>query len=319
MAQTTTRGGTRGESPAAVQIDTQDISQLEAGRQLLVQQLGEAHATEAALVTTLTAHIAMTPKGPYRNVLERHLQETKDQTQAIQERLGELGANRSIVAASFGLAQTVIGQALALSKGPIDMLRGRAGEEKLFKNAKDECATEALEIATYDGLEATARAIGDTRTAELAVAHREQEERMLKDLRELLPQLAEALVRAVAAGDGSYDVSTTGAAEGLRGVRDEVAGEAQELRDEVAGDAQELRDGVAARGKAAGKRFGRAAQGPQASDLPIAGYDKLTSAEIKTRLQGLSSEELDTIADYEGRNRNRRAILTRIEAERQTA
>jgi ferritin-like metal-binding protein YciE len=222
------------DTATTTKIDSEDIGQLEAGRMLVVQQLEEAHATEAALVTTLSAHISMTPQGGYRKLLERHLQETKDQAQAIQERLGELGAHRSIVASGFGLAQTVVGQALALGKGPIDLLRGRAGEEKLLKNAKDECATEALEIATYDALEATARAVGDGKTADLAARHRKQEERTLEGLRKLIPSLAEAYVRAVATGDPSYDVSRTGAADSARQVRDEVAGEAGELKDAAA-------------------------------------------------------------------------------------
>ena len=63
----------------------------------------------------------------------------------------------------LGVAETVVGQALALGKTPIDMLRGTGGEEKVLKNAKDACATEALEIATYTALERLARVVGDDR------------------------------------------------------------------------------------------------------------------------------------------------------------
>lgn len=295
------------------QIDTEDISQLEAGRMLVIQQLGEAHATEAALITTLGTHIAMTPEGPYRKILERHVEETKDHSRAIQERLGELGANQSLLSASFGTVQTLVGQALAIGKGPIDLLRGRAGEEKLFKNAKDECATEILEIATYDGLEATALAVGDAKTAKLAARHRAQEERMLSDLRNQLPKLAGALVRAVAGGDASYDPSTTGAAEGLRGVRDELVDEAEELRDDATEAAGKAAGRGKAAGKAAGKRVQRAAQGPSNGDLPIANYDKLTAAEVNSRLSRLSGDELRTVESYERRNRKRQTVLDRID------
>jgi ferritin-like metal-binding protein YciE len=213
MATTSTRNG---RTTAATTIDTSDLAQLEAGRRLIIQQLNEAHATEVALVTTLTAHISMTPKGSYRTVLERHLEETRQQTQAIERRLGELGAGSSIVATSTGLVQSLIGQVLALSKGPVDVLRGKSGEEKLLKNAKDECATEALEIATYDGLVATARAIGDETTAQLAERHREQEERMLADLRAHIPVLTQATVLAQAGGKPSYDLASTGAADTVK-------------------------------------------------------------------------------------------------------
>ena len=57
-------------------------------------------------------------------------------------------------------------------------------------NARDECATEALEIATYDYLEAAAKAADDAPTARLAAEHRADEERMLRDLRKLIPKLA---------------------------------------------------------------------------------------------------------------------------------
>ena len=160
MATTSNRGGN-----AAPTIDTSDLAQLEAGRRLVVQYLNEAHATESALVTTLTAHISMTPQGSYRTLLERHLQETRDQGEAIERRLGELGAGSSLIEAGTGLIESLIGQVLALSKGPFDLLRGKSGEEKLLKNAKDECATEALEIATYDSLIVLARAVGSSPTA----------------------------------------------------------------------------------------------------------------------------------------------------------
>jgi len=47
-----------------------------------------------------------------------------------------------------------------LAKTPLDLIRGTGGEEKVLKNAKDACATEALEIATYTALEHVARAVG---------------------------------------------------------------------------------------------------------------------------------------------------------------
>jgi ferritin-like metal-binding protein YciE len=181
-------------------IDRGDPAQLEQGRRVVVQQLEEAHATETALVTTLQAHITMTPAGAYKALLDRHLGETRSQAAALERRLGELGASNDVISAATGLARTVVGQALALTKGPIDMLRGAGGEEKLLKNAKDECATEALEIATYDALETAARAVGDAKTAKLARAHRAEEERMLAGLREQIPGLTRATVTARAGG-----------------------------------------------------------------------------------------------------------------------
>ncbi|MEA2125281.1 MAG: hypothetical protein QOI80_2063 [Solirubrobacteraceae bacterium] len=159
---------------------------------LLIKQLDEAHAMETALVTNLTAHAAMTTDKAYRKLLERHQQETREQVQNIDKRRAELGGNggRGLLSATAGLARDAVGQALVLSKGPLDALRTVNQQERMLKNAKDECATEALEIATYDALEATATAAGDAKTAKLAADHRKQEERMLADLRKQIGLLA---------------------------------------------------------------------------------------------------------------------------------
>jgi ferritin-like metal-binding protein YciE len=178
---------------------------------IVERYLAEAHATETALITTLQAHIAMTPGGSYKQLLERHLSETRRQAGTIERRLAALGAGSSPVTAAIGLVETVIGQALALGKGPIDLLRGGSREEKLLKNAKDECATEALEIATYDALEVVARAAGDEETVALARRHRAEEERMLAGLREEIPRLA-AAVTGEQAGPAEPAPATNGRA-----------------------------------------------------------------------------------------------------------
>ena len=188
-------------------IDRQDPAAFEAGREMLIQYLNEAHATEDALVRTLQAHVALTPRGPYRELLEHHLEETRGHARGLERRLSALGATSSLVDATLGLAQSVLGQMLALSKGPLDVLRGHGGDEKLLKNAKDECATEALEIATYDALETLARELGDTETARLAVRHRADEERMLAALRELLPNLTRAAAASRTGGKGEFRVT----------------------------------------------------------------------------------------------------------------
>ncbi len=162
----------------------------------LVQYLLEAHAMEQALVRTLEAHIAMTPSGAYRSLLERHLRETRDHAERISRRLADLGRNPTFAESLYGVGQWVAGQLIALGKTPLDLLRGGSAEEKLLKNAKDEAASEALEIATYDAIERLARIAGDDLTARLAADHRADEERMLAALREQLPRLTAAVVGA---------------------------------------------------------------------------------------------------------------------------
>jgi ferritin-like metal-binding protein YciE len=167
--------------PAAVPERTTGMD----SKTLILQYLDEAHAMETALVTNLGAHIAMTTDDDYRALLQRHLKETTAHAAAIDRRRKALGraGGRGLVSMATGTVRDLIGQALVLSKGPLDGIRTPDQRERMLKNAKDECATEALEIATYDALETVAKAAGDKVTAKLAADHRRQEERMLEDLR----------------------------------------------------------------------------------------------------------------------------------------
>jgi ferritin-like metal-binding protein YciE len=164
--------------------------------QKLIQYLDEAHATEAGLVRVLQSQIAMTPRGSYRTALERHLRETRDHARRIEARLGELDHGFNPIQAGIGLAETVVGQALAVGKLPLDLLRGHGGAEKVLKNAKDAAATEALEIATYAAIERLASAVGDDETAELARSIRADEERMLARVLDEIPKLTDAVAEA---------------------------------------------------------------------------------------------------------------------------
>ncbi|WP_051471240.1 DUF892 family protein [Patulibacter minatonensis] len=209
--------------------------------QKVVQYLGEAHASEVALTRVLQSQIAVTPRGTVRSGLEAHLVETKDHASRLRERIKELDAGRNPLQAVVGLTETVIGQTLALSKTPLDLVRGVGGEEKILKNVKDACATEALEIATYDALEALAKAVGDERTATLAASIRADERAMLDRLLGEIPALAKAVVRAEVEGDPSFDPTTTGAADAVKEVRDAVTGAADEASTAVKGRATKAR------------------------------------------------------------------------------
>jgi ferritin-like metal-binding protein YciE len=159
---------------------------------LILQYLDEAHAMETALVTNLGAHIAMTTDDDYRSLLERHLKETKGHATAVERRRKQLSRSGGpgLVTAATRTVRDLIGQMLVLSKGPIDGLRTHDQRERMLKNARDECATEAIEIATYDALETIAKAAGDKVSAKLAADHRRDEERMLSDLRATIVALS---------------------------------------------------------------------------------------------------------------------------------
>jgi ferritin-like metal-binding protein YciE len=278
----------------------------------IIQYLNEAHATEQALTRTLQAHIAMTPSGRYRSDLERHLRETGSHAKRVERRLGELAGERGLLQLGVGAIQSLLGQAIALSKGPLDLMRGVSGEEKLLKNAKDECSTEALEIATYISLEHLAHRVGDDKTAALAASIREDEERMLDRLSEHLPQLVDDAIRSELEGEQVYDISTTGAAQTARRTRRQVT-DAVESTTKRAGS--QARDSVRQARRVPGvARVEGEVKGAAASeaDLAIRNYDELNADEILTQLSALSQIELAKIDAYERKNANRSTVRRRI-------
>ena len=155
-----------------------------------------ASASPIPLVRVLQSQIAMTPRGSYRTALDRHLGQTREHSTRVSSRRHALGAGGNPVTAIAGAVESVVGQALALGKTPFDMLRGSGGEEKVLKNAKDACASEALEIATYTAIERLARAVGDDETVELAASIRSYEEKMLQRILREIPKLTDAVVDA---------------------------------------------------------------------------------------------------------------------------
>jgi ferritin-like metal-binding protein YciE len=247
--------------------------------QKIQQYLGEAHASEVALVRVLQAQIAMTPRGAYRSAVEDHLAETRDHATRVRRRLREVGsgANRTMVA--IGLAETVVGQVVALSKTPLDLLRGTGGEEKVLKNAKDAAATEALEIATYTALERLARRVGDDRTAELAASIRADEERMLETILTEIPNLTDAVVDAEVDDAPSFDVAQTGAADAVRAAAGSVG----------------------------------------SSGEPWAGYDGQTVAEVRSALARGDAEQATRVRAYERAHKNRIGVIRAAEAASTTA
>ena len=177
----------------------------------------------------------------------------------------------------MGVVQTVAGQALALAKAPLKVVRGSGGEEKVLKNAKDACASEALEIATYTSLARLARVAGDTKTERLAKSVLADEQRMLDRVLGEIPRLTDAVARAEFDGNGSYDVAETGAADAVR----EVGGTAKRTARKGAGKARRTArqarkvPGVA---RAEGTVKGAVAS---ESDLAISGYNSLSANDIR--------------------------------------
>ena len=277
-------------------------------QQKVVQYLEEAHASEQALTRVLQSQIAMAPRGSYRSGLETHLNETRRHRDRLAQRLDALGHGSNPLTVFVGLAETVVGQALALGKTPFDLIRGSGGEEKVLKNAKDACATEAREIATYTAIERLARAVGDDETAALAASIMADEEKMLARITREIPKLTDAVVGSDVNGYGSYDITTTGAADSAREAARATKSTARKATTATKRTARQARKvpGVA---QAEGQVKGAVAS---ESDLAISGYDKLTADEITAKLTELSQIDLAKIDSYERTNQNRTTVLSRI-------
>jgi len=278
------------------------------GKDKILQYLDEAHAHEHALVSVLTSQIAMAPRGSYRNALETHLRETRTHVERVGNRRKALGGGTGPLGSVVGLAETVAGQVLALSKTPLDLLRGSGGEEKILKNAKDACATEALEIATYTALERLARVLNDTETADLAASIRADEEKMLERITRELPKLTDAVVRADVKGEHSFDITETGAADAARATAKKAVSSARKTTASAKRQSRQARKvpGVA---RAEGATKGAVAS---EGDLAIARYDSLNADEIVSKLASLSQVDLAKVGAYERKNENRTTITERI-------
>jgi ferritin-like metal-binding protein YciE len=268
-------------------------------KQKVVQYLNEAHGLELALVRQLQAQIAMTPKGSYRDGLETHLRETRGHAERLTARLRELGQRRGPLQPGLGAVESAVGQALALAKTPLDLVRGSGGEEKVLKNAKDSCAAEAQEIGTYTALARLARTAGDSKTERLANSVLEDERRMLDRLLEQIPGLTDAVARAAFDGDGAYQVTETGAADTLR----EVGGKAKR----TARQARKVPGVSRAEGTVKGVVASEA-------DLAIPNYDSLSADEVQSKLSELSQVELAKVDAYERKNQNRSTVTSRIDS-----
>jgi ferritin-like metal-binding protein YciE len=163
----------------------------------LIQYLNEAYGKEKQLETALQAHITLTSRPPYKKRLQEHLKETKQHGKLLERRIKKLGgvAEAGPDLPGGEAVANLAGRAVAAAQGPLHALRGTGEAEKMLKNAKDEYHEEAEEIANYTAIETLAETVGDKETAKLAKGIRREEERMLKFLEKLIPQLTKAVAK----------------------------------------------------------------------------------------------------------------------------
>lgn len=310
----------------------------------IVNYLQDAQALEATLRRSLVAHIAVSARDEHRALLREHLEVTTTQERRIAERLTSLGAARNPVQSAVGAAKGAAALALTLAKGPADALRGPTGDDVALRNILDECASEALEIATYEALEILADEAGDAETAELARRHRAEEEQFLARLREALPSLARNVAEN-AKGRRQFPLSTIGAIDGVRalavglqtvlgfdGKPDEPATAAPAAAAAPRAAAQpkppaqpasrptpapsKARNTAKASPTAKAPRPARKSPSQTPVEMPLAEYGDMSPHEISALLDHLPAEKLDEVERYERANDGRSQVLDAISEQR---
>jgi bacterioferritin (cytochrome b1) len=262
---------------------------------MLVPALREAREAEAALADRCRAHLAVTPVGEYREILERRVGDARGHMYRIDERLGKLQ--------SSGLAKTVLGSAWHLTgqaaRAPFDRAmalpftallgRGMTTEHQLLKNVEDEFAAAAFAVAACRAAERIARQTGDSVSSDLLGAIRREDEEAMDELGSSLEQRAEAVVSAATAEDGG-----SGVGQAVRAWR-------SWLRETV----ERLPGADRVQGVPEGGLITE-------SELPIPDYRRLSALTVIDRLPHLSQVDLALVDAYERSHAGRPMVLSRI-------
>jgi hypothetical protein len=263
-------------------------------RDKVIQYLQDARAAEYGLTTVLAANIAVTPEGDYRRRLESQRRRSREREYRVSERLGALGARRSLRHLSLNAARVIGGQTVALATIPVQLMRGPGGEDRLLKNARDLCAAAAVLAADYRALEQIAHASRDEITAKLAVDLRAEGDDMLSECFTAVDRVADAVVTGQIEGEPSYQIGRLGAVQMLR--LPQLGESMYRLRDEAV-------DVL---------RFARRGAMRLEARTVIPAYDSLSVEQIRDQLTRLSQAELATIEAYERATLNRAPVLEAI-------
>ncbi|TJZ95875.1 hypothetical protein [Actinacidiphila oryziradicis] len=293
---------------------------------LVIPALQDARDAQAAVVEKFQAHIAVTPAGGYRRILERHVADAEEHVSSIDEHMDQLRPHGLLQDALDG-ARHLAGQAIQVARLPLDVAmavpagvlrgRGRAAERQLLKNAEDEYATTALAVATCRAGESIAQEADDAAGADLLGSIRRHDEELLQKLADSLKEQAGAVVAAANGGRGGAEwAASTGAGEAVRGgwsrLRETVE-ESGRQAEQWEQRAERTLEGAVGRLPGVSRMRGEVQGAAAAEDeLPIPGYGELTVVEVTGWLRHLSQAELATIDGYERAHAGRSTILNKI-------
>jgi ferritin-like metal-binding protein YciE len=149
------------------------------GRKQLIDCLEDVYALEAHLVEVLEDHAKDAQDVPQlRQKIEQHRRETELHRDRLEQRLNALGASKP---GMKGGVSGLMGQLLGAISG--------ARTHDLTKNARDDYASEHLEIASYSKLVTIAQAVGDQETVRAAELNLRDEVDMEQWLIQHIPEV----------------------------------------------------------------------------------------------------------------------------------
>lgn len=148
-------------------------------REQFIQWLGDAHAMEVGIVSTLEKHIADSKGLPkVKAALTNHLKETKRHAAEMKKALSSLGGTHPVLKEGVSkLVNLVAG------------LGTSAANDTVVKNGIADFATEHFEIACYTSLIQTGTELGETQIATVCKGILKEEKAMAKVLEAQLKEV----------------------------------------------------------------------------------------------------------------------------------
>src|SRR5437763_5454838 len=172
---------------------------------VLVKYLNEAFGKEKQLEQNLTVLIGRAQNHKsLKKGLQDHLRVTKNQARGLQQRIKALGGKAEIgpdlpgpdrLTEVASGATNLANRAVAMAKGPVQLLRGTGEADNMLRNVRDAYWNEAEEIAHYQVIETVADKLSDKETVRLAKQFRREEERMQTFLQREINKLVTQVVR----------------------------------------------------------------------------------------------------------------------------
>lgn len=172
---------------------------------VLVKYLNEAYGKEKQLEQNLQVLIGRASEHKaLKKGFQDHLKVTKNQARGLQQRIKALGGKAEIspdlpgpdaATSAVSAVANVANRAVAMAKGPVQMLRGTGEADNMLRNVRDAFWNEAEEIGHYLLIEGVAEKLSDRDTAKLARQFRREEERFQKFLERQIATLVTQVVR----------------------------------------------------------------------------------------------------------------------------